>query len=144
MAVSEKRLFWIAIIVVELVALYIVWRPYRDRFMRPRHKIAVAAPAARPPQPTTPAMPTPELKPPAVIIASHRPWAGVRHNPKLTAKSLVVNAGLKVPEPIPAAPVPMVVPQSSSNAAETFWCDLAKTVSSCDCALASDSSKTLK
>src|SRR6266550_9034425 len=82
MAVSEKRLFWIAIIVVELVALYIVWRPYRDRFMRPGHKIAVAAPAARPPQPTTPAMPTPELKPPAVIIASHRPWAGVRHNPK--------------------------------------------------------------
>jgi hypothetical protein len=27
----------ISIIVVELVALYVVWRPYRDRFMRPSH-----------------------------------------------------------------------------------------------------------
>jgi len=131
--VSEKRLFWISIIVVELVALYIVWRPYHDRFVRPSHRIAVAPPVVRRPE-TKP----PETKPPAVVIASRKPWKVTHPNARASEKRLIVNASLKAPEPIPAAPVPALVPRTSSNPPESFWCDLAMIASSCDCKVRSD------
>ncbi len=137
MAVSEKRLFWISIIVVELVALYIVWRPYRDRFTRPSHRIAVTAPVARPPETKLPAVVRlPETKPPAIVIASRKPWKATRPDAPVTAKRLVVNASLKAPEPIPAAPA--LVPRTSVNSAESFWCDLATIGSPCDCKVKGD------
>jgi hypothetical protein len=135
--VSEKRLFWIAIIVVELVALYIVWRPYRGRFMQPRHRIAVAAPAMRPPETAPrPFVRQPEPKPPAVVIASHKPWTATHRNVPGTLKPPVVNASLKAPEPIPAAPA--LVPRTSVNSSESFWCDLATIGSPCDCKVKGD------
>jgi hypothetical protein len=70
MAVREKRLFWMSLIVVELVLLYVVWRPYRDRFIRPPHRIALAPPVVRPP----------EIKPTPIIIAPRKPLKVTRSN----------------------------------------------------------------
>lgn len=41
-----NRLFWIAIIIVELVLVYVLWRPVRDRF-NPHRRAAVNTPALR-------------------------------------------------------------------------------------------------
>jgi len=136
--VSEKRLFWISIIVVELVALYIVWRPYRDRFVRPSHRIAVAPPVVRRPETKPPETKPTETKPPAVVIASRKPWKVAHPNALASEKRLIVNASLKAPEPIPAAPVPALVRRTSSNPPESFWCDLAMIGSNCDCKVRSD------
>jgi hypothetical protein len=120
MAVSQKRLFWISIIIVELVLLYVVWGPFRNRFIRPSHRSAFPAPVLRPP----------EAKPSAVVIPSGRPPKARRSN--VTVRPLIVHASLKEPEPIPAVPV-SVVPQTSLSPPGTFWCDLANITLNCDC-----------
>jgi len=126
MAVSDKRLFWISIVIVELVLLYVVWRPSRDRFMRPSHRIAVASPVVR----------RPETKPTAVVIAPRKPFKVKRSNVPAPGRPPIVNASLKVPEPIPA--VPVSVPQTPSSRPESFWCYLETIGSNCDCKLRSD------
>jgi hypothetical protein len=121
MAVSQKRLFWISIIIVELCLLYVVWRPYRDRFLRPTHRIALAPPVVR----------RPDSKPTAAVVPSRKPLRATRsHAP---VRPPVVNASLKVPEPIPEVPVPALVRQTSSGSTESFWCYLAMAGSNCGC-----------
>lgn len=124
----EKRLFWISLIIVELALLYIVWRPYRDRFMRPSHRIALAPPVVR----------RPEIKPTAVVIASRKPFKVTRSNVPAPERPPIVNAGLKVPEPIPAVPMSVQVPQTPSSPPESFWCYIAMIGSNCDCKVRSD------
>jgi hypothetical protein len=55
MAVSGKHLFWLSIIILELVLVYLLWKPYHDRFLRPTHRAAVTRPADRRPATRTPA-----------------------------------------------------------------------------------------
>jgi hypothetical protein len=50
MAVSGKRLFWVSIIIVELVLVYVAWRPVRDHFRRQSHRIAAAPRPQRRPE----------------------------------------------------------------------------------------------
>ena len=124
----EKRLFWISLIIVELALLYIVWRPYRDRFMRPSHRIALAPPVVR----------RPEIKPTAVVIASRKPFKVTRSHVPAPGRPPIVNASLKVPEPIPAVPVSVLAPQTPSSPSESFWCHIAMIGSICDCKVRSD------
>jgi hypothetical protein len=127
MAVREKRLFWISLIIVELVLLYIVWRPYRDRFMRPSHGIALAPPVAR----------RTEMKPTPAVIGSRKPFKATRSNVPAPGRPPIVNASLKVPEPI-SVPVSVLVPQIPSSPPEGFWCHIALIGSDCDCKVRSD------
>jgi hypothetical protein len=124
--VSDKRLFWISIVIVEVVLLYVVWRPNRDRFIRPSHRIAVAPPVVR----------QPETKPTAVVIEPRKPFKVTRSHVPARGRAPIVNASLKVPEPIPA--VPALVPQNPSSRLESFWCHLETIGSNCDCRLRSD------
>jgi hypothetical protein len=124
MAVAGKRLFWTSIIIVELVLVYLLWKPYRDR-IKPVHRAAVA-PAA--------VIRTPEVKAAApIIVPSRKPWSGVQH-PAWVAhrKPPVVNAALTTPEPVAAK----VVPQPSPSVApvDSFWCRISANVEAkCDC-----------
>jgi hypothetical protein len=125
MAVSGKRLFWTSIIIVELVLVYLLWKPYRDR-TKPVHRAAVTAPAA--------VVHSPEVKAAApIVVPSRKPWSGVQH-PAYAAhrKPPVVNAALKSPEPLTAK----VVPQPSPLVApvDSFWCRISANVEAkCDC-----------
>ena len=123
---SDKRLFWISIVIVEVVLLYVVWRPNRDRFMRPSHRIAVASPVVR----------QPEAKPTAVVVAPRKPFKATRSNVPAHGKPPIVNASLKAPEPIPA--VRVLVPQTPSSPPESFWCHLEAIGSNCDCKFSGD------
>jgi hypothetical protein len=126
--VREKRLFLISILIVEMVLLYVVWRPSRDRSMRRPHRIAAAPAVVR----------LPEMKPPAVVIASRKPVKVPRSNVPAAGRPPMVNASLKVPEPIAGAPVSVLVPQTPSIGAESFWCHLERIGSNCDCEVRSD------
>lgn len=117
-----KRLFWISIIIVELVVFYVVWRPVRHRLARPSsHRAAVAPPVVR----------RPENKPSAVVIGPRKPLKVAHAHVPTRKMGLLVNAGLKSPEPVPAKPVP--VPQASVGPLESFWCHLSLTEPQCDC-----------
>jgi hypothetical protein len=124
MAVAGKRLFWTSIIIVELVLVYLLWKPYRDR-IKPVHRAAVA-PAA--------VVRSPEVKAGApIVVPSRKPWSGVQH-PAYAAhrKPPVINAALKSPEPLTAK----VVPQSTPLVApvDSFWCRISANVEAkCDC-----------
>jgi hypothetical protein len=50
MAVSGKRLFWVSIIIVELVLAYVAWRPVRDHFRRQSRRSAAAQHPQRRPE----------------------------------------------------------------------------------------------
>jgi len=118
--VIGKRLFWISIIIVELVVVYLLWRPYRNRFVRPTHRIAMAPRVVRPPEIKTLPMLPPAVKPVAGVhsnSASHK----MRH--------LIVNTALKTPEPLPPKPV-LATPLTPF---ESFWCNISRTESRCDC-----------
>jgi hypothetical protein len=129
MAVSEKRLFWMSMIIVELVLLYIVGRrPYRERFMRPSHRIALAPPVVQ----------RPETKPTAVVIAPRKPFKVTRSIVPASERPLIVNASLKVPEPISTVPVSVLVLQTPSSPPEGFWCYIETIGANCDCKLRSD------
>jgi hypothetical protein len=135
MAVSDKRLFWISIVIVELVLLYVVWRPNRNHFLRPSHRIAVAPRVMRQPE-LTPA--GPELKPPAIVIASRKPFKAMRSIVPTPPRPPAVNASLKETEPLPAAPVAALVPQAPLSPRGGFWCHLAMVGTTCDCEVRSD------
>lgn len=121
---AGKRLFWTSIIIVELVLVYLLWKPYRDR-IKPVHRAAVA-PAA--------VVHSPAVKPAApVVVPSRKPWSGVQHSASVAhRKPPVVNAALRSPEPIPTKvvnpPPPLVAPVDS------FWCRISANVETkCDC-----------
>jgi len=136
--VSDKRLFWISIIVVELVLLYIVWRPHRTRLAHPAYRAAVTAPAVKPPEPTKEL----ETKPTAAVITPRRSWRAARSNVSGLPKALVVKAGLKEPEPV-AAPASPPVTQKSSNPRDSFWCSLAMMEGNCDCKVSEERASNL-
>jgi len=136
--VSDKRLFWISIIVVELVLLYIVWRPHRYRPTRPTHRAAVTAPEVKPPESAT----EPETKPTAAVITPRKSWRTTHSNMPGLAKPLVVKASLKEPEPVAASGAPLVT-QKSSNPRDSFWCSLAMMEGNCDCKVSEERASNL-
>jgi len=119
--VREKRLFWISIIIVELVLVYIMWRPYWNHVRRPTHRVALAPPVVR----------VPETKPTPIVTAARKPSRITHPNVRAGEKPPVVNASLRVPEPVPAAPVSVLLRPSGQR--ESFWCSLAMIASDCDC-----------
>lgn len=146
MAVPAKRLFWISIIVVELVLGYVLWKPVRDHLRR-SHRAAMTLPATKRPEiPQSKAQKPkqqPELKAAGPGVASpakpsslpSKPWAGIRstvpvHPKSIVPRSIIVNAGLKSPEPIPAKPA---VTSPPPGLAESFWCHISMVQPECDC-----------
>jgi hypothetical protein len=131
MAVAGKRLFWTSIIIVELVLVYLLWKPYRDR-AKPVHRAAVTAPAV---------MRAPEAKAAPIVIPSinpsskpsSKPWSGVQHSAFAAhRKPPVVSAALKSPEPLTAKIVPQPAPTVAP--ADSFWCRISANVDAkCDC-----------
>lgn len=119
------RLFWISIIIVEMVFAYIVWRPYRDRAKKSSHRAAVI-PRAMPRE-----IKAPELKPFVAAVGPAKPSAGTRPHATQHKASFVVNASLKAPEPLPAKP--NLVPRTVSAPADSFWCHLSTIETTCDC-----------
>lgn len=152
-----KRLFWISIIIVELVFGYVLWRPIRNHLKR-SHRAALNSPAPRRPemrrpdiqgpgiavppaqsaaplhgneqQTRTKALAAAILPPPKPSVLPSKPWAGVRSTAVPQKKSIVVNAGLKTPEPISSKPI--VVP-SPTGLEESFWCHISMVQPQCDC-----------
>jgi len=124
MAVTGKRLFWTSIIIVELVLVYLLWKPYRER-IKPVHRAALA-PAA--------VVHKPEVKAAApIVVPSRKPWSGVQHSAASAhRKPPVVNAALKTPEPIPTkvtTPTPTL-----TSPIDSFWCRISSNVEAkCDC-----------
>jgi len=118
--VIGKRLFWISIIIVELAVVYFLWRPYRNHFVKPSRRIAVAHPAVRRPEvPTSPVIPPPS-----------KPLAAVRSTvPTHRMRRLIVNTALKTPEPVPPKPAA----ESPLTSFESFWCNISRMESNCDC-----------
>jgi len=159
MAVSGKRLFWVSIIIVELVLVYVAYRPVRDHIRRSAHRTAsVPRPARRPEAPSSvarnslPAMkaqpsgpsasnaiasktsvPAP-AKPgaPRPLTATAKPSPIPRPHPRPKPSGLVVNAGLKSPEPVPAKPAALA-PASEASPLDSFWCRISKAEPDCDC-----------
>jgi len=145
MAVSGKRLFWLSIIIVELVAVYLLWRPYRDRLIPAPHRVAVAPAVTHPagsamlppPAPRSAAKasePKPsETGPSPQVMAHRKPPAALRSRP--AAKTVVVNAGLKTPEPIATkAPAPISpTTAGGTDSLASFWCRISMMEPKCDC-----------
>jgi hypothetical protein len=117
--VPGKRLFWFSIIIVELVLVYLLWRPYREHFTRASHR------AAPPPAVVQRAenKRSPIVIEPKPLKITHSP---VQHR----RRSVVVNAALRSPEPIPAKPS---VPASILSPLDSFWCRISQMDSTCDC-----------
>ena len=122
MAVAGKRLFWTSIIIVELVLVYLLWKPYRDR-TKPVHRAAVTAPAV---------LRTPEIKASPIVVPSRKPWSGVQHSASAAhRRPPVVNAALKTPEAITAKAAPPA--PSLASPLESFWCRISTVETKCDC-----------
>jgi hypothetical protein len=126
MAVPGKRLFWISIIIVELVFVYVLWRPVRDR-LTPSRRTAVTSPTPRSPEslrlPESKAAPI-VLPPPKLSTApSSKPWAGAHPAVQHRTRSVVINAGLKTVIVVPPPSGPM----------ESFWCHISMAQPPCDC-----------
>lgn len=142
---AGKRLFWLSIIIVELVAVYLLWRPYRDRSIPVPHRVAVAPAVTHPagsamlppPAPRSAAKasePKPsEARPSSQVTAHRKPPAALRSRP--AAKTVVVNAGLKTPEPIVIkAPAPISpTTEGGTDSLASFWCRISMVEPKCDC-----------
>lgn len=142
---AGKRLFWLSIIIVELVAVYLLWRPYRDRSIPVPHRVAVAPAVTHPagsamlppPAPRSAAKasePKPsEARPSSQVTAHRKPPAALRSRP--AAKTVVVNAGLKTPEPIAIkAPAPISpTTEGGTDSLASFWCRISMVEPKCDC-----------
>ena len=142
---AGKRLFWLSIIIVELVAVYLLWRPYRDRSIPVPHRVAVAPAVTHPagsailppPAPRSAAKasePKPsEARPSSQVTAHRKPPAALRSRP--AAKTVVVNAGLKTPEPIAIkAPAPISpTTEVGTDSLASFWCRISMVEPKCDC-----------
>ena len=114
-----KRLFWAAIIVVELVLVYLLWKPTQARFGKQAHRTpAVTQPAESETASNTPpkapavaevpkagSVPLPPMRSP--VAPAHRPAQpataakGAPHPNPPAAKSSVIAALPHKPSPIP-------------------------------------------
>ena len=165
MAVPGKRLFWIAIIIVELVFVYVLWRPVRNH-LKPSRRAVVTHPAVtkpevrqpevrqpetrqsevrqpQPRQPETrqpvqqhaqlqgPPLPHFESKSPPVRMAPQKPSGAIARSATPARKRVVINAGLKTPEPIVAKPT--VVSPPPAGPLDSFWCRISRVETNCDC-----------
>lgn len=124
MAVSGKRLFWTSIIIVELVLVYLLWKPYRER-IKPVHRATVAPAAVVHPPDVKAAAP--------IVVPSRKPWSGVQHSASAAhRKAPVENAALRSPEPLTAKVVPQPTPTVAP--VDSFWCRISANVEAkCDC-----------
>lgn len=158
---AAKHLFWIAIIIVELVFVYVLWKPVRAHW-RPSQRAALNHQAVRKPdvrqavtrRSETPglrrseahlsqpqhqqraAVPSSEIatvrKPSApVATIARKPSAAITNPAVSERKRVVINAGLKTPEPVPAKPTPVATPPSGPL--DNFWCHISHVVTTCDC-----------
>lgn len=173
MAVSGKRLFWVSIIIVELVLVYVAYRPVRDHLQRNARRMAVARPTRRSENPSSTvaknnapnantanpsdiarstssapkasasqatssnATATSKTNAPVTassakpVIATAKPSPIPRPHPRPRASGLVVNAGLKTPEPVPGKPAALA--PTTESPLDSFWCRISKAESDCDC-----------
>ena len=99
MAVTGKHLFWVSIIILELVLVYLLWKPYHDRFLRPTHRAAVTRPSDRHPATRTPSAPT--ALPQTSTLPKSLPQTGTRSEAKSPAIASKPAAPVK-PTPAPA------------------------------------------
>ncbi len=109
MAVTGKHLFWLSIIILELVLVYLLWKPYHDRFLRPVHRAAVTRPADRRPTTRPPSAPKalPQIKslPETSTAAEARPHPPAGTTPERKAPAVAaVPAAPSKPNPSPAQP----------------------------------------
>lgn len=128
---TGKHLFWISIIIVELVVVYVLWRPRREVIPRIAHRTPQTQPALRPPEkpPEIPQAPvvSAETRISPAPVSPRKPTAGV----KGSRRSWVVNASLKKPEPV--SPPPKIKPEAVPGPLESFWCNLSAVQTKCDC-----------
>ena len=156
---SGKRLFWVSIIIVELVLVYVAYRPVRDHLRRSSSRMSSAPRPVRRPEtsssvakngspvaksnpsglassnatPSAKANVQPATKSGAskVVIAAAKPSPIPRPQPRPRNSGLVVNAGLKTPEPIAAKPT--LAAPTPPGPLDSFWCRISQAVSDCDC-----------
>ena len=123
---NGKRLFWTSIIIVELVLVYVLWRPHWGLPPRPTHHAALTpppAPAAR--SEIKPA--TPVARP---AVASAKPSAIPKPHVAHRWKPPVVNASVISREPIPAK---SLAPKTLLSPLESFWCQMSTIDANCNC-----------
>lgn len=124
--VNGKRLFWISLIIVELVLVYVLWRPHRSHPMRTAHRPA-SVPAAVP----KPQVKSPEVVASAIPAAAAKPTAAIHEHRSWRKRPPVVNAALTAREPL--APKASLAPTTPLSPMESFWCRLSTVESQCDC-----------
>jgi len=124
--VSGKRLFWLSIIIVELVLGYLLWKPQRDRSLRASHRTPPVPSVVQPPE-----VKRSEGKRSPILVEARKPAKIPRVHGPSRKMSLVVNAGLKSPEPISTKPS-SIAPRTLSPL-DSFWCHISMMDSTCDC-----------
>ena len=158
-----KRLFWASIIVVELVLVYVLWRPGRQHFARPAHRAAPAPALAHEPEAVTATSPAPA---PASASESREaktargplPEVAKPNAPSARAsapagKNPLIAMARRKPSPIPhvtpptrskppavnaslisRVPVPVKkLAQPPLSPLESFWCQMSTIDSNCNC-----------
>ena len=113
-----KRLFWASIIVVELVLVYVLWRPGRQHFARPVHRNAPTPVLTHEPEAATATSPAPAP-----------PSAAESKEPKTPRGPVAKVAKPKAPSTSASAP-PAKNPLSP---VESFWCQMSTIDSNCNC-----------
>ena len=160
---KAKRLFWASIIVVELVLVYVLWRPGRQHFARPTHRTAAAPAVTNPPieETATNRAPVPLSAPKANEAKTARgpatATAGSKTAPHRSATSAAKNPQVAMaphkPSPIPPVPPPTRSKPPAVNASlisrepvavkkltppplsplDSFWCQMSTIDSNCNC-----------
>ena len=97
-----KRLFWASIIVVELVLVYVLWRPTRQHFARPAHRTASVPALTNPPESETATQPV--SAPPAAPKAKETETKTARR----PAPAAPVAKAARRPGTAPAAKNPLI------------------------------------
>ena len=158
-----KRLFWASIIVVELVLVYVLWRPGRQHFGRPAHRTAPASAMTHEPEAARATSPvsvpsssseSKEAKPAGGSVAQvAKPKAPSAPVSAPAAKNPLIAMAPRKPSPIPRVtpptrskppavnaslvsrvPVPVKKPaQPPLSPLESFWCQMSTIDSNCNC-----------
>jgi len=162
-AVKGKRLFWASIIVVELVLVYVMWKPGREHFARPAHRTAPGPTLTHEPEAAAATSPAPV---PPAASESREPKAGrgpvaLVAKPKApsarasapAAKNPLIALAPRKPSPIPHVTPPVRSKPPAVNASllsrvpppvkklaqpplspvESFWCQMSTIDSNCNC-----------
>jgi hypothetical protein len=161
--VKGKRLFWASIIVVELVLVYVLWKPGRQHFARPAHRTAPAPTLTHEPEAVTATSPVPA--PPAVseskeakIVRGPVAQVAKPKTPSARPSAPAAKNPLIAMAPHKPSPIPHVTPPARSkppavNASlisrepvavkklappplsplESFWCQMSTIDSNCNC-----------